>query len=121
MGNCCGSYGFDCLCPSAAKTNPEVAGFIYNGPGRGMQYLSQIFLLGAFLYHAKRQANCFTDDELQEQGMHPRCPCAQLCTAELRACVYVCVSGTCVRERVCVRVCACVRACAARVRACVCA
>mmetsp|Transcript_89844 Transcript_89844/g.256871 ORF Transcript_89844/g.256871 Transcript_89844/m.256871 type:complete len:364 (-) Transcript_89844:94-1185(-) len=78
MGNCCGSYGFDCLCPSAAQTNPEVAGYIYNGPGRGMQYLSQIFLLGAFLYHAKLQANCYTDDELQEQADYCEDPASMM-------------------------------------------
>ena len=103
MGNCCGVYGFDCLCPGAAKSNPEVAGFMYNGPGRGMQYLSQIFLLSAFLYHAERQANCYTDDQLQEEGMRPQC-------ARVGSFASVRVRVCCVRVRECARK-ACERAC----------
>ena len=118
MTSWCGVYGFDCLCPSAADSNPEVAGFVYNGPGRGMQvmdqltiqtqrvftaecgpttfalhaharpkhspsnaysvtllryllqYLSQIFLLSAFIYHAELQADCFSLEDLREESEH---------------------------------------------------
>jgi len=47
---------FEDLCPIAAYTNPEVLGYLINGPGKGISYASYIFLFEALIHLANMDA-----------------------------------------------------------------
>ena len=47
---------FEDICPISAYTNPEVLGYLINGPGKGISYASYIFLFEALIYLANMDA-----------------------------------------------------------------